>query len=141
MTFDVANHQLVLESDDSLTQRIAAGTPMEIRLSRPGPGVALDVFVAARSPASHEKIWLILDTGNDASLILAPHAAKALGAKCADEKSCDALALEVPGLGTQIVPVRVRELIYDGNLGVGSLGDFAITFDCAQGRVWAARKK
>lgn len=139
ITIDLSKRTLVLESAESLAQRFAVAKPMEARLSRPGAGIALDVFIAARGATGGEKVWLILDTGNDTALILAPHAAKALEAKCsADGKSCQPLNLEIPGLGTQTLSAGVSELIYDGNIGVAALSNCALTFDLANGQVWAA---
>ncbi|MBX7113098.1 MAG: retropepsin-like domain-containing protein [Myxococcaceae bacterium] len=138
VTFDLPKRTLVLESAESLSQRIATAKPMEVRLSRPGAGVALDVFIAARHATGEEKVWFILDTGNDTALILAPHAVKALGANCsADGKSCGPLNLDIPGLGAQTLSPHVRELIYDGNIGVSALRNYALTFDVANGQVWA----
>lgn len=136
VTFDMPNRVLVLENDESLAQRVAQSTPMEIRLSRPAAGVALDVFVSARAATGGEKVWLIIDTGNDAPLILAPHAAKALGIDAS--KPAASLVLNVSGLGTQTLPATQRELIYDGNIGVPGLKGHVLTFDLERGRAWAA---
>jgi predicted aspartyl protease len=138
VTIDLASHTLVLESEQSLSMRVSKATPLEVRLARPAAGVALDVFVAAHKVAGGEKLWLILDTGSDGSLILAPHAAKLLGAEGSDGAKTS-IEIEVSGLGVLALPANVRDVIYDGNIGVPALKAYALTFDLARGQAWATR--
>jgi hypothetical protein len=150
VTFDFPNHRVVLETPRSLAERIDGAAPIELRLSRPAAGAALDVFFSAAANDG-TRLWLLADSANDTHLVLAPHAAKALGVNL-DEAGVDkkldgsgrVVAWRVPkvevnvsGLGALGAPALVRDLIYDGNLGLPVLRSYVLTVDLKNAKAWA----
>jgi hypothetical protein len=139
VTFDLLGHRIVLETPASLAKRAQSGSELRIRVARPAAGAALDVFVAARAKNGRE-LWLILDTGSDAPLVLAPHAAQMLGAALEAPGSNPSVEVPIVGMGIVRATASVRDLIYDGNLGVPLLRPYVVTFDLEHQRAWAARR-
>lgn len=151
VTFDFSGHRLILESDSSLKARIATAMPVTTRLSRPGAGAVLDLFFAA-STKDGKKLWLMADSGSDAPLVLAPHAAQMLGANLdapeTEKKTNPAgetvawqlkqIDLNVAGLGMLKPTATIRELIYDGNIGMPVLRLYVLTLDLRTGQAWAS---
>ncbi len=129
-TLDLGAAELILETPQSLQQRTRDLTPLQIRLSRPAQGAALDLFIAVK--AKRGTVWLEVDTGNTGPVLLAPHAAKQLGL----DESATRTDLDLGEWGSLDVDVEVRELILDGNIGQLALKGRRLTVDLEHQAAW-----
>jgi len=147
LTLDVGGGTLTLETISSLHARVAVMTPVLMRPGRQAGGAALDVFLAAST--ARGPLWLEVDTGNLAPLLLAPHAAEVLGLDLAHPRVRHAAATsedpetwDIPEVTLQLgnipvtAPAQVRELIVDGNIGLPVLARVVLTLDLVAGRAW-----
>lgn len=121
------------------------GTPLNLVVQ--ASGFSTVALVAVEAPTG--TLWLELDTGSSAGLILAPHAARALGADLSgpDVKHTPAsngkserwrvskLSLPLPGVGAVQTPATVMDIIYDGNIGAPLIAQFNWDIDLANRRV------
>jgi hypothetical protein len=132
-TVDLDGGRLVLESDDSLAERVATMRSLSARFAHQAGGASLDPFVEVA--ARRGSLWLELDSGNVGRTILAPSAATQLGIEATGEST---VTLELIGLGETPLSVRfLEDCIYDGVLGIEMFRGRTITFDPRVGRIWA----
>ena len=129
-TLDLAGGRVVVESGRSLERRVSGMRRMTARLGRQAGGEGLDLFVAVAGPAAD--LWFELDTGNTGPVLIAPHAAQALGLGSAGGRA----ELFVAGLGAVVTDIAEADLIIDGNLGAGFASRFMLTVDLERGRLW-----
>jgi hypothetical protein len=106
--------------------------PVDVRLHRQIPDVSLVILVAVACPGGD--LWFELDNSNNGPSVVAPAAAERLGIARSDE--IRDVRVDVKGLGEVTTPVRVRQIIYDGNLGKLFNDGRRLAFDLARGRVW-----
>jgi predicted aspartyl protease len=123
---DLASDSLtLLGGSQELDDATRGWTAVDAVPCRTAGGVALELFLRVR--ASGVALTLQVDTGSNGPAILSSHAAAALGVRDG------AVELPIgPGLPAK---VAVRELIYDGNLGLGVLRGCAFAMDLAAARV------
>lgn len=116
-TLSLAENRLVLETPSSLEAQVSAGMQaVSFRVARPAGGAAVDVFMRVEA---EPPLWMILDSGNIDQVVLAPHAAKQLGA------------------GTfEGLPARELDILYDGNLGAAYLKTRVVSVELVGGRMW-----
>lgn len=128
--------RLTLETPDGLAARAAEGVEIPIRLHRQAGGASLTVM--ARVPTASGDLWMQLDAGSDAPLLIPPTSATALGLDPAQPRQTSTLTLTGAGGGEVSHPVqlRVRDMIIDGNVGIPVLRNWIMTFDLAAGRLW-----
>lgn len=136
VTIDLAHRQIVLETAESLKQRIAGAREVEIHLAGEVAGHAVTPFLALQTPKG--KIWMEMDTGSNSSVILASHNA-ALFALPPDSKE----AQRFEGTLVGNVPLAADDahtmpLALDGNIGAHILRQWIVTMDLAHGRAWIA---
>jgi hypothetical protein len=127
VSLDLVEARLILESAESLARRRARARRLNARTATGYDGAARTVLLAARRDP--DPLWLLLDSGNLIGTVLAPHAARALGAETAAVGDSVVVALEVLGLAPRREPIRVRDLIYDGVLGAAFLQQGRFTVD------------
>ena len=134
ITLDLAHRQLVIETPQSLKQRIAGATAVEMRISRDAQGLALTPLLAVETKKG--KIWMELDSGSDASVMVAQSNAALLGMD-PDVKSPQPLHATLAG-GVRLDTDSAAEmpLILDGNIGAPTLAKWVVTLDLASGRAW-----
>lgn len=138
ITVDLAGNRLIVETDNSLAERVKDMKPLESRLGIQGGGAVIDVFAAANTPKG--KIWMLLDTGNFSTIQLAPHAQEMLGINFDAPnraKMAKLVKLDLIGLGTIEMPARERQMIYDGMLNYDTISKMIVTIDVRNGRIWA----
>lgn len=131
ITLELARNRLTIETAASLKRRAAGMRPIRMRVATGEGGGQLTVYVAARAPAG--PLWLLLDSGNLAGVLMAPHALEQLGASVSQESERD---LDVIGMGpirTRLIP---KDLIHDGALGYEFMRRAVWTLDLASGRGW-----
>ncbi len=138
LTIDLAKDRLFLESEQSFQARIADMKELESRIARPGTGNVVDLFVAANTPKG--KIWMLFDTGNFAPTHVSPAAMEMLGIDLIapnKAKTVKPIDLDIVGLGSITVPLRERNMIYDGQINYDTIARMVVTIDLRNGRSWA----
>lgn len=138
ITVDLAGNKIIVESENSMKERIKDMKPLESRIGSQGGGAVIDLFVAANTPKG--KIWMEVDTGNFSTLQFAPHAQEMLGINFDapnKAKMTKPVKLEIAGLGEIEMPARERAMIYDGMLNYDTLSKMILTVDLRTGRTWA----
>ena len=137
LTMDLAKDRLWLESEASFKQRIAGMKEIESRLARPGSGNVLDLFVAANSPKG--KMWLLFDSGNFGWTHISPAGLEMLGTNLDapnKAKTIKPIKIDLVGLGSVEIPMRERNMIYDGQLNYDTIARMVVTIDLRTGRMW-----
>ena len=138
LTMDLAKDRLWLESDESFKQRVAGMKELESRIARPGSGNIVDLFVAANTPKG--KMWFLFDTGNFGWTHISPTALEMLGTNLDapnKAKTIKPILLDLVGLGPVEIPMRERNMIYDGQINYDTAVRMVVTVDLRNGRTWA----
>jgi hypothetical protein len=135
VTLDLAHRRLIVETPASLRTRTAHARKIAAHVVWEVEGYAPSVMAGLDTPQG--RIWLTLDSGNDAPVTLGRHVAGLLGL---DPQKKGAQALETSLAGGAPLSARafVQDLIFDGNIGVPVLRQWVVTFDVAHGRLWIA---
>jgi hypothetical protein len=135
-TLELGAGRMTLETPESLAARTAGAVELPIRFHRQAGGASLTVMV--RVPTESGDLWMQLDAGSDAPLLIPPSSATALGLDPAVPSQTTTLTLT--GVGGEGVShparARVRDMIIDGNIGIPVMKDWIMTFDLARGRLW-----
>lgn len=132
MTIDLANDKIVIESSRSLTDRLPGMIELRSRLATGDDGASRVAFVAAR--AGDTDLWLEFDTGNLDDILVAPHAARALG--ISEQADTATVALGFSPMHVMSARVKKRDLIYDGVMSAAAIQRAVYTLDLATGRMW-----
>lgn len=135
LTLDLARERIFLETPATLAARTRGAAELEVRLAHQAAGAGLDLFVAVEG--EHGPLWLELDSGNVAPVLLAPHAFVELG--LVPPPAGEVIELELPLVGLGLVPcaAQSKELIYDGLLNAAFFARHVVSLDLAAGRAWA----
>jgi hypothetical protein len=128
VTFDPPGRRLVL--DDSVPPDARS---VRARFERSVAGLALVAFVASRH--GDTDVWLEVDTGSTSALILNEPIAAMVGLATAPGPNAR-IELRVDGGAPVQTPVETSRLIFDGNLGLGTMGSWVVIFDLEKERVW-----
>ncbi len=130
LTLDLANSQLVLETEETFAQRVRAMSRVPMRIATGNDGSHLTVFLQGRLRGAENSVWLLLDSGNLGETLLAPHVRT-------DVAGSDVTIT----LGDSVVvaaPARTAEIIYDGALSEAFLRQVIISLDLRRGEAWIA---
>ena len=135
-TLELGAARMTLESPESLAARTAGAVEIPVRFHRQAGGASLTVM--ARVPTDSGDLWMQLDAGSDAALLIPPSSATALGLDPTQARQPSTLTLTGADGGeiSHAVDLRVRDMIIDGNIGIPVMKDWIMTFDLAQGRLW-----
>jgi hypothetical protein len=134
-TLDMSGRTLTLETPASLAQRTAGMREIQVRPSTQGGGAGFDLFMKVDAPQGD--LWLEIDSGNAAGLILSPHALTQLGIeKPQDASATVPVALQISGFGTYAAPALIKDTIYDGLLDARFLKAHRLSVDPATGKAW-----
>ncbi|MFT3761142.1 MAG: aspartyl protease family protein [Pseudoxanthomonas sp.] len=137
-TLDVRAGTLQFETPESLEARVADAVEIPIRVSRYGNS-ARGVAVYARSKTAKGDLWLELDSGGDAPVLLPNSMAAEAGADPAVEKQPYTLTLSGTDRDvTQPTRAIVRDMVRDGVVGMPVLVHWRLTFDLVRDRLWVA---
>ncbi len=147
ITLDLSRNRLIIETKDSLEDRITTMNPVNMRINHQTGGWGLDIFVEIE--ANRGSLWLELDTGNTGNVLLAPHAIEQLSltVPLSDNKTIGQdsdvfeTTLNIVGLGPLTVMARKRELIYDGVLNASTIEKLILTMDLTNEAMWATLSK
>lgn len=141
-TLDLRAGTLEFVAPKSLAQRTAGAIEIPIRVSRystSGHGVG----VSARMKTAKGDLWLEIDSGGGAPVLLRNVVASDAGAN-AEQAQPQPYTLKLSGKkGDVVLPTRaiVRDMIHDGVVGMPVLVNWQITFDLAGDRMWVAPAK
>jgi len=137
VTLDLAGGRLIVETPASAKARVRGAQEVPVRFAREASGFSLSPLVAVETPAG--QLWMELDCGSDAAIMVARHAAAYVGANPDVEKQHIAMTLvggvPVEGQG------RVSDFIVDGNIGAPILRKWIVTIDLTNQRLWIAQRK
>lgn len=135
-TLELGAARMTLESPESLAARTAGAVEVPIRFHRQAGGASLTVM--ARVPTDGGDLWMQLDAGSDAPLLIPPSSATAIGLDPAVQSQGTTLTLKgVNGEAvSHLAQARVRDMIIDGNIGLPIMKDWVMTFDLGEGRLW-----
>lgn len=135
-TLELGAGRLTFETPASLHQRIDGAVEVPIRFHRQAGGASLTVMVGV--PTSRGALWMQLDSGSDAPMLVAKTSAEPLGLD--PEVARQPLRLSIAGVDTGAieadVDARVRDMIIDGNIGLPVMRDWIMTFDLKAERLW-----
>ena len=135
-TLELGAARMTLETPESLAARTAGAIEVPIRFHRQAGGASLTVM--ARVPTDSGDLWMQLDAGSDAPLLIPPSSATALGLDPAVQSQATTLTLK--GVNAEAVshPAQagVRDMIIDGNIGIPVMKDWIMTFDLSRDRLW-----
>ncbi|WP_188054031.1 hypothetical protein [Sphingosinithalassobacter sp. CS137] len=133
ITIDFAALSLIIETPESLAERVSGAIELPARLAREVGGRALAVYIDV--PSARGSLAMELDSGNGGTILVSKPYAAALGldpAAPGPQRGAFPIAEGVEARGVMFTP----ELVIDGNLGMPFLRDWAVTLDLARGRVW-----
>jgi len=136
VTIDLAQRQIVLETDRSLKQRIAVAREVEIHLAGEVSGNAVTPYLAVNTPKG--KVWMEMDTGGNSSVIVGSHNADLFAMKPDSREPQPIEATLVGGVPLAAQDAQAMPLALDGNIGVSMLRHWIVTLDLAHGRAWIA---
>jgi hypothetical protein len=109
----------------------------QLNVVRQASGFSIVVLIP--SPTATGELWLELDTGSSAPLLLAPHAAQMLGVETVDQddgrKTFTSATIALPGVGPVQTSGGVVDMIYDGNIGAPLIERFIWELDLAHDTV------
>lgn len=141
-TLDLRAGTLVFETAETLAARTAGAIEVPVRVARFGSS-ARGVGAYALSKTARGDLWLEIDSGGGAPVLLRDTIAGDAGADPSDAKA-QPFALALSGrdgrgmdadvaLQTRAV---VRDMIHDGVIGVPVLVHWRLTFDLVHDRLW-----
>ncbi|KJV31293.1 hypothetical protein VI08_13620 [Luteibacter yeojuensis] len=133
VTLNIAEHQLVVETDESLAAIKAHAIEVPVRLVRAAEGAALTVSLGL--PTASGTLWMELDTGNYGPSLVDTTAAPLLGLDASNPHPQQFKAHVAADVEIDDVAV-VKPLIMDGNLGRGVLHHWKLTLDLAHRKGW-----
>ena len=135
LTLDLPHDRVIVESAASLRERVRTRAPLRLRLATGLDGASLDAYVGV--PAGPAMLWLLWDSGHQATTFVAPHAAQRLGlADTVPDRSSGVVTLALaPGIAAR-TPVMAKRIIHDGVLSAGALARAEWTIDLAGDRMW-----
>lgn len=144
ITLDLNENKIIIESEESLKERVSTMEEMRIFLDRGVDNSILDIYVEV--PTAKGPLWFILDSGNLAGFLINPHAFEQLGiqksgVKQAGEEQKQDVELEIPGLGRVQTPIIVQDIVLDGAISAEFMEQLVLTMDLGAQRMWGKIKK
>lgn len=134
-TLDIAAGRIVLETPASLAARIDGAVEVPVHFARQAGGYSLTVLALVETDAGD--LWMQLDSGGVPPLLLAPHAAAAMGVPETAQPISLGLGADERRATVDVVPTVRPNMIIDGNIGEPTMARMLLTFDLANGKLWA----
>jgi hypothetical protein len=126
----LAESTLELHTEATFRQRVRGMTPVPMRVATGQDGSQLTVFLEGRVAGTEQSAWLLLDSGNLAETLLAPHVRN-------DDASSDVTIVFSDSLAVT-APARTADIIYDGALSEAFLRQITVALDLGRGLAWVA---
>lgn len=136
ITLDLANGKLVVESTESLAERVRGMTPLEISMAREAGGHSLAVLAAV--PTAKGTAWMELDSGNGGTVLVSKPYAALVGLDSTAAGPQHAEFDLLPNVRVATDRAFTPDMTIDGNLGMPFLRRWLVTLDLASGRAWIA---
>jgi hypothetical protein len=135
VTLAFASRKLILESSESLAERVATAHEVPIRLVRDAQGLALTVDIGV--PTSKGLAWMELDCGNvGPQMFVSTWVAPEFKLDPAGKEMQDMHGVVVPGVPLPDKARVLPNMIMDGNIGMRLLSKWNLTLDLKAGRAW-----
>ena len=129
VTIDLPGRRVVV--DDRVPRDARS---VRARFERSVTGLALVAFVASRY--GDADLWLEVDTGSTSALILNEPLAPQVGLATPMTDPDARIDIRLDAGASIRTPVETSRLIFDGNLGLGTMRSWVLTFDLEKERVW-----
>ena len=137
-TLDLSSKSLVLETPESLANRIKNMHRLNSRIATGTDGSELDVFLHGRL---EQDGWFLLDCGNlDAILVSEEFVDKSL-VDSNKVSHINEAEFKLDGLSSHLVRYRTKNIIYDGALSEEFMREYIFTLDLSSNSIWACRRK
>lgn len=135
-TLELGRSRLTFENPESLAVRTAEAVEIPIRFHRQAGGASLTVMIQVLS--ARGLLWMQLDAGSDAPLLIPPSSAAALGLDLvpARQQATLTLGTVAEGVVQVVADARVRDMIIDGNIGIPVMRKWVLTFDLSRSKLW-----
>jgi hypothetical protein len=140
ITLDIGNRQLVIETPQTLKARIAAAREVPVQFIKEAEGYSTTIAAALDTPKG--RVWMTLDSGDDVPITIGKHVADAIGLD-PEKKAAQSFDASLVGGVALRGSARVKDIIFDGNIGAPVISGWIMTMDLAHQRLWIApaRKK
>ncbi|HEY2463827.1 MAG TPA: hypothetical protein VGI32_07190 [Steroidobacteraceae bacterium] len=138
ITLDIGNRQLVIETAKSLKARIAAAKEVPVQFVKEAEGYSTTIAAALDTPKG--RIWMSLDSGDDVPITISSHVARALGLD-PEKKGAQPFDAALAGGVALRGSARVKDIIFDGNIGAPVISGWIMTMDLVHQRLWIAASK
>jgi predicted aspartyl protease len=135
VTIALANNRVIIDTEDTLAERIKHASEEPVRLVRDAQGIALTVDAAVKTRQG--LVWMELDTGNAGNIVVADWLADEFGID-PGKKEAQSIRFQLANGTYAEGQVRTRDLILDGNLGLQFLKNWIVTLDLPHVRAWFA---
>ncbi len=135
VTLDIVNRQLVIETPRSLKARIAAAREVPVQFIKEAEGYS--TTIAAALDTAKGRIWMHLDSGDDVPITIGSHVAAAVGLD-PEKKAAQPFDASLAGGVALRGSARVKDIIFDGNIGAPIISGWIMTIDLAHQRLWIA---
>lgn len=137
-TLDLAENRATVETRASLAERVRDMSELRLHVERDIEGRGVAAYLEAR--AERGSLRLLIDSGNLAGFILAPHALDQLGVERTPDGSILELEIELVGLGPMKTVIVVQDVRHDGVIGAEFLERLILTMELRSGRAWGRWK-
>lgn len=140
ITLDLADNRLILETMESLAERIGDDPGAPLRRQRESGGRGLTVFAPIEAQVG--SLWFLVDSGNMANIMVPPETLEQWGFTPDEARAAAAsgapttVPLNILAAPRSPERVRVREMIHDGVLNEGLIAAYEVTLDLANDRIW-----
>jgi len=126
----LAESTLELHTEATFGPRVRTMIPVPMRVSTGQDGSQLTVFLKGRRAGTGQDAWFLLDSGNLAETLLAPHVRN-------DDVPSDVTIVFSDSLAVT-APARTADIIYDGALSEAFLRQLVVALDLGRGLAWVA---
>lgn len=137
ITIDFAAGILTIETPESAAERVAAMTPLPVRLKREVDGLALAVMAVV--PSVRGKLYFELDSGNGGTILASKPIAELVGLDPNKEGKQHVDFAVIGDIRATSDDAFAPDMIMDGNLGMPFLRNWVVTLDLKDGRAWLGK--
>jgi len=130
LTLNLAESRLELHTEGTFRQLVRTMIPVPMRVATGNDGSQLTVFLEGHLSGSDQSGWFLLDSGNLAETLLAPHVRNDPATSDVTIVFSDSLAVTAPA--------RTADIIYDGALSEAFLRQVVVALDLGREQSWVA---
>ncbi|MCC8362719.1 retropepsin-like domain-containing protein [Lysobacter sp. A6] len=138
ITIDFPGKRLLIESPESLRERIAHANVKELPAKLSGEIQGRALAISIKVATADGPVYFEVDSGNGGTILVSKPYAKYFGLdpdKEGPQEANFAISPDFRATGMAFTP----DMLLDGNIGMPFLRDKVVTFDLATGRVWVAK--